>query len=177
MNHYLERSITTTPDTIIIGSFHTKRVSAGRDIGVSSLMTSADIVPILVESLQEISILIFLRRAITEGSKRQAEHIVLIRQIYLRDMLQSLWENIRAHLNRLIIQLQSRDKDGRFRLIDMNLIRIESIESAHGTEEELTIGRLEHGIRLELFAHQSILTIIQLNRLARNITHQSLRRR
>ena len=52
--------------------------------------------------------------------------------------------------------LLSRDIDRRYRTVGLDLIREEGVEAVYRTKEDASVTGLDAGIRLELFADQSV---------------------
>ena len=133
MHHNLELRFILRPHAVVIGSLHSERIGSGRQIGVGGTMLARGN-PVLVESLEHVGIEVLLRRNITQSRKREIDHILIIREIQLPDVVQRLRQFLGTHFHVLVEKLKRSDCHRRHHVIDLYLIRIEGIESLRSTQ-------------------------------------------
>ena len=173
MHHNLELGFILRPHTVVIGSLHSERIGSGRQISVGGTMFVRGN-PILIESFQHVGIEILLRRNITQSRKREVEDVLIIREIQLLDVVQRLRQLLGTHFHPLVEKFERGDCHRRHHVIDLYLVRIEGIESLRSTQIHPAVGSQEVGIRQELVAGETIITVEQQRRFARNPLDETL---
>ena len=138
MHHNLELRFILRPHAVVIGSLHSERIGSSRQIGVGGTMLVRGN-PILVESFQHVGIEILLRRNITQSRKREVEDVLIIREIQLLDVVQQLWQLLGTHFHPLVEKFERGDCHRRHHVIDLYLIRIESVESLRCAQIHLAV--------------------------------------
>ena len=138
MHHNLELGFILRPHAVVIGSLHSERIGSGRKIGVGGTMLARGN-PVLVESLEHVGIEVLLRRNITQSRKREIDHILIIRELQLLDVVQRLRQFLGPHFHVLVEKLERGDCHRRHHVIDLYLIRIEGIESLRSTQIHLAV--------------------------------------
>ena len=138
MHHNLELRFILRPHAIVIGSLHPERIGSGRQIGVGGTMPARGN-PVLVESLEHVGIEVLLRRNITQSRKREIDHILIIRELQLLDVVQRLRQFLGTHFHVLVEKLERGDCHRRYHVIDLYLVRIKGIESLRSTQIHLAV--------------------------------------
>ena len=122
MDHNLQCCLVSRPGTVVIGSFHAEDIRTCRQVGISGAVLIAYVVPVLVEAFKHIGILVLLRRAVAQRSKRECHHLpVTIAKRQLLRLRQVEWQPFRRMLL-LIHDAQTGDIDRWHHVIDFNLI-------------------------------------------------------
>ena len=152
----LQLRLVGAPRAVVVGGPHTEGVGARGDVRIGSLVAVAAIHPVLVEAFEHVGILVFLGCTIAQGGKRQAEHVVAMREVELRQVGKALRQRLVAHGDGFVVDAQGSDEHCRRRSVDIDLIGEDGTEAPDASEIETAIGSLQHGVGLELLAAKAV---------------------
>ena len=138
MHLYLQLRLLLAPYTIIVGCLHPEGVTAIRQIGVGGTMLMRG-GPLLVKAFEHVGILVLFGRYIAQRRKRDVDDIVIIREVQLVDVSKRLRQFVGTYLHMLVEEFERSDRHRRSHMIDLYLIRKESIEALGGSEIHATI--------------------------------------
>ena len=176
MHLYLQLRLLLAPYTVVVGCLYTEGVAAIRQIGVGGTMLMRG-GPFLVETFEHVGILVLFGRHIAQRRKRDIDDIIIIREVQLVDVSKRLRQLVGTYLHMLVEEFERSDRHRRSHMIDLYLIRKESIEALGSSEIHATIRSQQPAVGQKLVTGQSVVTVEHQGWLARHISHDSLGRR
>ena len=149
MNDESEACFVGAPHVVVVRSLDMERVFARRKVGVGDAVLIAKVRPLLftVKAFEPYRELVFLGHGITEGSKTDADDVVAIGKVELRDGIEVLGQKFRTHGNLgLRTKVETCEDDFRGDAVVLDLRRIERLHTLRRAQIDASVGGAKNGV-------------------------------